>query len=310
MEQCDSVERTLPQKQRKYRGKVRKTLLANRVNLLNGGRFYLKKKNYPEAFRFLDLYLSSAEYPMFEHDFLNQKDTIYSRVAYWAVTSAYYAGDYAGVVRYAPIAFRYDKDKEYIQEYVCRSYLAMNDSGQWLSSLKNGLLNFPEHTYFFTNLISELNNAKRYDESLMYIDKMLRYDSKSELFWHARALTYMLKADYDNCIAACDVLLVIDVMDTEANMYKGLSYCRQAMAFSEKMLKETLGTAAYKSYRTEMLACYAKALAPMEKVRKNLPQEAERWAPLLYQIYLNLNKGPEFAEIDNIMKTLPLKKNN
>lgn len=124
LEQCDSAELTLPPKNRHFRARARKELLANRTNLLNGGRFYLKKKDYAEAYRFLDLYLSSAKYPMLEKDFLPQKDTMYVRVAYWAATSAYYAGAYDGVVRYAPIAFRYNKDKEYIQEYVCRSYLA------------------------------------------------------------------------------------------------------------------------------------------------------------------------------------------
>ena len=34
------------------------------------------------------------------------------------------------------------------------------------------------------------------------------------------------------------------------------------------------------------------------------PEEEEAWAPLLYQIYLNLNKGDEFDEMDAIMKAM------
>lgn len=307
MEQCDSAETLLLPKKRKFRAKGRKELLNNRANLLNGGRFYIEKKDYAGAYRILDLYLSSAEYPMLEKDSLHQNDTMFVRAAYWAVISAYYAGIYAGTVRYAPVALRYNKDKEYIQEYVCRSHLALNDSAAWMASLKTGMLNFPEHTYFFSTLVSALNEKGRYDDALAYIDRMIRYDSKSGLFWHAKALTCMLKENYDNCISACDVILSTDAMNTEANLYKGISFCRKAKYFSGRMEKEALGSSAYKKYKQEMTACYEKARVPIENVRKKQPQEAKRWAPLLYQIYLNLNKGAEFAEMDSMMKKITVK---
>ena len=99
-EKCDSVELSSEYKGRfKFRSSVRKRLLEHRANLLNGGRFYLRKKNYTEAFRFLDLYLSSAEYPALKSDFLNQTDTMYSRVAYWIIATGYHIGAYNGVIR-------------------------------------------------------------------------------------------------------------------------------------------------------------------------------------------------------------------
>ena len=33
-----------------------------------------------------------------------------------------------------------------------------------------------------------------------------------------------------------------------------------------------------------------------------MPKEQKRWAPLLYQVYLVLNRGKKFAEIDNLMQ--------
>jgi len=40
----------------------------------------------------------------------------------------------------------------------------------------------------------------------------------------------------------------------------------------------------------------------MEKYRKLAPAEKKKWAPALYRIYLNLNMGKQFDEIDNLMK--------
>ena len=60
LRQCDSVESSAGHDAKhKFRQAARKRMLAYRTNLLNGGRFYLRKKNYAEACRFLDLYLSS-----------------------------------------------------------------------------------------------------------------------------------------------------------------------------------------------------------------------------------------------------------
>lgn len=307
MEQCDSTEAASLPKSKKYRALARKELLAHRVNLLNGGRFYLKKKNYAEAVRFLDLYLSSADFPMLARDFLSQKDTLYPRVAYWTATAAYYSGDYRKVIRYAPASFRHRKDEEYMQEYLCRSYLALNDSARWIASLRTGMLNFPEHTYFFTNLITALNGRGRHDEALEYIDRMIRYDSKSELFWLAKAVTFMQKGDLKNCISSSEVILAASPMNAEANFYKGLSYCKLALQFLDRMEKETLGSPTYKACKQDMTDCYEKARGPMENVRKLQPQDSVRWAPLLYQIYLHLNQGDGFAEMESIMRKLPLK---
>jgi hypothetical protein len=40
----------------------------------------------------------------------------------------------------------------------------------------------------------------------------------------------------------------------------------------------------------------------MEKYRELAPDESQRWAPALYRIYLNLNKGKQFEEIDRLMR--------
>lgn len=46
-----------------------------------------------------------------------------------------------------------------------------------------------------------------------------------------------------------------------------------------------------------------KALPYLEKFRKMEPGAQEKWALPLYTIYLNLNKGKEFDEIDRLMKS-------
>ena len=57
-------------------------------------------------------------------------------------------------------------------------------------------------------------------------------------------------------------------------------------------------------YRTQIRKLYMEARPYMEAYRKLAPDEKRKWAPALYRIYLNLNMGKQFDEIDRVMKTL------
>ena len=56
-----------------------------------------------------------------------------------------------------------------------------------------------------------------------------------------------------------------------------------------------------KTDREEIRKLYMLAKEPMEKVRQMSPNDVDRWAAPLYRIYLNLNMGDEFDEMDRIL---------
>jgi hypothetical protein len=56
-----------------------------------------------------------------------------------------------------------------------------------------------------------------------------------------------------------------------------------------------------KAKRT-ILNYYTEALPYLEKYRKLQPEKTDKWALPLYTIYLNLNKGKEFDEIDKLLR--------
>ena len=53
--------------------------------------------------------------------------------------------------------------------------------------------------------------------------------------------------------------------------------------------------------KKEITEVYRQALPYMEKYRALAPDEKKKWAPALYRIYLNLNMGKQFEEIDRII---------
>ena len=49
---------------------------------------------------------------------------------------------------------------------------------------------------------------------------------------------------------------------------------------------------------------FKKALPYLEKYRALAPDQKEKWALPLYTIYLNLNMGKQFDDIDKLMRGL------
>ena len=46
---------------------------------------------------------------------------------------------------------------------------------------------------------------------------------------------------------------------------------------------------------------YQQARQYMERYRQLAPDERQKWGPALYRIYLNLNMGRQFDEIDRLL---------
>lgn len=74
---------------------------------------------------------------------------------------------------------------------------------------------------------------------------------------------------------------------TYAYYLSGLRFCNQALAANSRVESEQL---------------YQQALPLMEEVRKQWPDQIDKWGNPLYRIYLNLNMGSEFDEIDSLLR--------
>lgn len=305
-QQCDSVEMRPDEKGRvsiKYRKKGHDILMAYRTNLLNGGKFYLRKNDYAKAFPYFDLYIACASYPMFEKDFFLQSDTLITKAAYWATLSAYNQKDAANTLKHVDLALQLDAHRPYLQEYKARSYQMLQDTDKWLETLKEGLVNYPQHPYFFVNLMDYFNESQKYEEGINFADTMIKYNPQSTLFWYAKSAVLMNMHRYEECIAVSDSVLKIDSTYVDAYYNKGISYCNLAVLKTEK-LNPKAGKAQYQKERKAVAELYKKALPPMTKVRELAPADTTRWASPLYRIYLNLNMGKEFDEMDRILRSL------
>ncbi len=82
------------------------------------------------------------------------------------------------------------------------------------------------------------------------------------------------------------------------------AYCNMGLAFfNQALMLDATGKRTRKK-RQAVNQLYEKSLPYLEKYREMEPQQQSKWVPALYTIYLNLNMGKQFEEIDRIRENM------
>jgi len=165
----------------------------------------------------------------------------------------------------------------------------LKDDELYLSTLQEGFKHYPLFHYFFPRLMDVYTNKGQFDRALALADSALAVNDSSELFLFAKATTLLRMERYAESIEYSDRLIRMNPNMAEPYFNAGSAYVNIAGTHEEKRDKK------------QMRQAYQKALPYLETYRKLMPDEKNKWAPVLYRIYLNLNMGKQFDEIDKLL---------
>lgn len=292
----DSID-ALPDKKGRIRIKYRSShaafLQTYRPNLYNGGVFFLRRHSYQEAFTLLDAFLDCQRQPLFENQHFEQ-DPLNPTAAFWTVLCGYQLDNPSMALKYKDLALQDTARLENCLQYLAEIYRKQCDKQLYEQTLVDGFERYPNSSYFFPRLIDHLNSTNQRERAMTIVDEALAANDSSELFIFAKSNMLLNQGDYDACIALCDTLIARN--DTLADAYynAGVAYVNKAFLIE----KGRVGA----KQRKQMRQLYQKALPYMERYRALAPQEKDKWAAALYNIYLKLNMGREFEEIDRILR--------
>ena len=297
-ETLDSVD-ALPDKRGRIRPEYRQqhaaTMNQLRPNLYFGGTYQLRKNDYRKAFDFFDIYLDADRQPLFTgYDYL-KNDSLAPRAAYWATFAGYRLQDPELTLRYRNEALLDSARKDFVLQYLCEAYHQQGDTNQWLSHLHEGFRLFPESTYFFPRLADYYAANQRNDSVLILAAQGLSDNPDNELFLLAQSNALLNLERYEECREICGRLLELN--DTMPDPYFNMAttYLNEALVLERKNEP--------RKYRQQLRALYQQARPYMEDYRRLAADEKQRWAPALYRIYLNLNMGKQFEEIDQLISS-------
>lgn len=296
-QQFDSID-ALPNKKGKAEIEYRKAhadyLSVIRPNLYRGGTWFIKKQNYKDAYQLFDQYLQCASHPLFSHYDYEQKDPLLAQAAYWSVYCGYKMQDAKATLHYAYEALKDQQHYDYMLQYLAETYRLEQDTARYVQILKEGFRHAPKFSFFFPRLVEFYADKNQLDSAMAVVDSALVIDPKNELYLYTKSTILLNQGKNKECIDICDGLLAQNDSLPEVYYNAGLAWFNQAVELDKNVQLS-------RKRRQEILDIYQKARPLLEKYRQMQPDMADKWSLPLYTIYLNLNMGKEFDEIDKLM---------
>lgn len=296
--QYDSVE-TAPDKKGRRDFEFRKghsDYLAHiRSNLYNGGIWFLNKKKYPDAYKFFDCYIECASQPMFKQRNYGEKDKHLPTAAYYAVYSGYKMKDPKATLHHSYEALKDTVHYNYMLQYLAETYMLEKDTARYVASLKEGFKRVPTFPYFFPRLVEYYVVRNQLDSAMTVVNEALTVVPDSDVYLAAKSNLLLEQGKLQECIEVSKKVI-------EVNQKLGDPYYNAGICYFNLAVEQDKNSHNSRKVKEQVEENYKKALPYLVKYREMEPKEQGKWAFPLYTIYLNLNMGKEFDEIDKIMK--------
>ena len=293
MDSVDALPDTKGRVRPQYRKTHAETLSRLMPNLYSGGAYFIRKQQWQQSFDFYETYLDCFNQPLFA-DVLttaaadDKQQHARQLAAYWALYSAYLMHDPVRTLRHRDLALLEQSKRANTLQYVAEAWNELKDDSSYVATLTTGFNEFPRNTYFFPRLIDNYSAKRMYAEALDITDKALESCDTCQLFLYAKASLLLNLGRNDEAI---DYAKRVDgdVLH-EANYTAAVAMMNKVSRLNEL------------SDKKQITALCSEAKPYMEAYRKQEPDAKDKWAPVLYRIYLNLNMGKEFDEIDQLLK--------
>lgn len=301
----DSIE-SIPSKsgrvRYKFRSKNRDLLKSYYPNVLNAGLFYLKKREYQKADGFFSMLLSADSLKFLKDGVQTKLALTKPYIAYWSMLCRYNSEKYNKVFEYSSISK--SDEKLYVQslELMSKSYGKLKEDSAYVKTLLEGIKADYKNPFFYTRLIDYYNANSCYDASLALTDSMLKRDSTDVLYLYAKSVVLISLKRYDESILYSRMLIDRDSLNSDSYYNVGLCYCNKA-ADVEANLSPNVYSKKYRTEKANIRDYYKNAQPFVEEYRAKMPNAVDKWAPLLYRIYLALNMGKQFDEIEKIQSS-------
>lgn len=296
--QYDSVETAPDRKGRRdfeFRKGHSEYLAHIRSNLYNGGIWFLNKKKYPDAYKFFDCYIECASQPMFKQRNYGEKDKHLPTAAYYAVYSGYKMKDPKATLHHSYEALKDTVHYNYMLQYLAETYMLEKDTVRYVASLKEGFKRVPTFPYFFPRLVEYYVVRNQLDSAMTVVNEALTVVPDSDVYLAAKSNLLLEQGKLQECIEVSKKVI-------EVNQKLGDPYYNAGICYFNLAVEQDKNSHNSRKVKEQVEANYKKALPYLVKYREMEPKEQGKWAFPLYTIYLNLNMGKEFDEIDKVMK--------
>lgn len=281
----------------KYTKDIKGILGANHVYYINGGAYYFDQKDYKKAYDFFDQYLQISDLPMFKGEQVAERDSNFMTVQFYAAVAATQLGDSKLAIEALERAKNTDYRANDVYQYLCYEYEQAKDTVNLEKTLEEGMVKFPEESYYLMSLINNYIYSNRNEKAIEYLNTAIAKDPNNAQLYDVMGRVYEtgLK-DFENAEKYFQKALEINPDYIESLSNLGRIYYNQGVnkQGEANMINDS------KQYQEELAVAkefFKKALPYFEKAHQMKPEERE-YMTALRGIYYNLNMGDKFDAIE------------
>lgn len=263
--------------------------------------YYYKKGDYAQACDYLDTYIQTAQSPLFSNAPKPLLDELHlPTMAFFRLKSNYELGQYAKVIQDASLAMHDSLHHGSTLRYLSLASLREGKMEEYVAYLYRGLREAPGASFFYSQLSDYYQRSDQLGRALLLTDSLLQVRPGTSLYLFGKSYLLMKLKRYAESIRVSEDLLGHDDEWVEAYYNVGVCYCNMA---AEALRRKPADVEQYKAFSRQVHDYYEAARPYLEHYREAYPDRVRKWGPLLYRVYLNLNMGDAFDEVDSLLKS-------
>ena len=271
----------------KFEKKISKAYEENLLYYINAGGYYMEQKDFKNALKAFQAFREIKRSPLFEGEKIAQPDSNSMMVDFFAIITAYQAGDKQHAIQYGEELKGNGYRQNEVYQILAQTYIEEGDTANYITTMREGLKLFPKEPYYSVNLINTYIVQNKYDEARAFLTQAIELNPENPQLYDVMGKLYE-ESNEEEAIKWFSKALEVDPNYVESLCNIGRIYYNKAVEVSDK---EEGGMAAAQEKRKALLN---KALPYLEKAYSINPDASYY---LLGNIYYALGDNAKYEEI-------------
>ena len=271
----------------KFEKKISKAYEDNLLYYINAGGYYMEQKDFKNALKAFQAFREIKRSPLFEGEKIAQPDSNSMMVDFFAIITAYLAGDKQLAIKYGEELKGNGYRQNEVYQILAQTYIEEGDTANYITTMQEGLKLFPKEPYYSVNLINTYIVQNKYDEARTFLAQAIELNPENPQLYDVMGKLYE-ESNEEEAIKWFSKALEVDPNYVESLCNIGRIYYNKAVEVSDK---EEGGMAAAQKKRTALLN---KALPYLQKAYSINPDASYY---LLGNIYYALGDNAKYEEI-------------
>ncbi len=273
--------------------------------LVKYGIYLNEQKDFEGAYNAFKMHVAIPDLAMMQEPKLQKempRDTTYIQYKYYAAIFAVQSELHEDAIALLNELKDGDYEAISVNQFLYQEYVAVKDTANFVATLQNAVVRFPQEPWFLQNLINYYIFSGQEQVAVEYLAKAIEREPNVAQYHHIKGNLDESLGNYDAALKDFDEALRCDPTLADAMAGKGRVYYNQAVKLNEAAALIN-DNKAYKKALEEMNEVFRKSLPFFEEAHKMAPEDRQ-YMQVLKGLYYRFHMDAEYNAINEKLNSL------